>query len=158
MEVRRIKPEEEKSFLRMEREMLYPELSLKKMQQWVDGEGSYAPLIFVLDEAGEIVGGAVWEIYEHLDATQIVLHLDAFFIKEKWRGQGFGRQLLNESLAAARIEYWEKGLRLVGFIIETTSLAEGAVDFYRKALNFPYSLVTRRMGKADVTVFLVTCE
>lgn len=156
MEIRKIRPEEEREFLQLEHETIYPELKKREFQRWIEGEGRYRILSFVLEEKEEIVGGAVWEIQDHLGPTQIALQLDAIFIKEGWRRKGLGRQLFYQSLELAKKEYMKSGLKPVGILIQTTSLDRGAVDFYRSILkNFSYSEVTQKMDGAEVTVFLV---
>ena len=156
MKVRKMEIEEK--FVEMERIAIWPELFSEVMKKWVAGEGRYTPVGFVLEKEGEIIGGAVLEVQDHLSPEQVILQLEGFFVREGYRRQGFGRKLLDESLRAARDEYQKKGLKVVGILIETTSLNEGAVTFYKNSLNFPYSIVTQKMGKVDTTVFLVSCE
>lgn len=132
MKVRKMRPEEEEIVVRMERKAIYPELSLKKMQQWIDGEAIYNPLTFVLENKGEIIGGVRWEIQDYLDETRIILHLDGLFIEEKWRKQRLGRRLLLESLDAAKLYYQNQGLKVMGLLIQTT---EEAARFYQKIFS-----------------------
>ena len=97
---------------------------------------------------------------DHLDSIRVVLQLDAIFVKRERRRQGLGYQLLQKSLAEARAHYSDYGLTVVGLLIQTTDLDEGAADFYRSsldALDMSYSVVNQRMGEDIVTVFLVAC-
>jgi GNAT superfamily N-acetyltransferase len=152
---------EEETFLGSEKEAIYPELSDEGMRRWVGGEEPYASLLFVLDDEGSIVGGAVWNAQDHLDSIRVVLQLDAIFVKRERRHQGLGYHLLGRSLAAARAHYAKYGLKVVGFLIQTTDLDESAADFYRNSLEklgLSYSMTSQRMGKTNVTVFLVSCE
>jgi len=146
-----------RKFLKEERKAIYPELTIKQFQDWVDGENPpYALLQYALvDDSQEIIGGAVVEVHDHLDEKRVLLVLDAIWVKSGWRRKGLGRQLLQETFEEARRYYQKHGLNPVGIMIQTTSLDEGAAEFYHQSINPPYSVTEQEMDGVKIVVFLV---
>lgn len=130
MDVRLMGPGEKKAFLALEREAIYPELPEDVWNDWINGEEGYEPLCYVLKgEDGEIIGGAVFEIQDHLTPEEVVLQFDALFVKESQRRKGYGGQLITEALEMARLEYKKRGLCAVALLAQNTSLDIGAREF-----------------------------
>jgi GNAT superfamily N-acetyltransferase len=83
------------------------------------GEEKFQRLCYVLRTANqEIVGGALGEIYWDW------FHLDLMWVKEEFRGRGYGRQLLT----AVEDEARQRGAKNV--FLDTFSFQ--APDFYRQ--------------------------
>jgi len=104
----------------------------------------------------EIVGGAVWEIQDILERNKIILQLDALFVRKGHRRKGYGTKIFEESLKQA-IE-WYKGFKIVGLVIQTTSL-EGTKEFYEKTLKrlrLSNSVAKQKVGDIEIIVFLIS--
>ncbi len=140
------------------RQNIWPLLPPKTMRQWWNEEGPYEPKSFALiDDKGDIIGGAIWEIYDHYDVNEVVLDLGAFYVVQDRRRERLGRQLFLQSLAEARNRLMSSDLKVVGLFIEST---EEAAPFYREVLTelgFPFSELSRKIGKLKPTFFIVDC-
>lgn len=120
-----------KTVMEIEQKELYLELKREQIQQWMEGEGVFAPQSFVALLNGEIVGFCVFEIYE-INGKEIIVSLDAIAIKKLYQKKGIGRYLLEISLKQAR-KYWEKEFKVKGLIIETGT--DEATGFYEKVFS-----------------------
>lgn len=155
MQVRRVKAKEQSLMLEGARDNIWTSLPIETMKAWWEEDGPYKPnSFFVTDEQENVVGAASWSIYDHYSAEEIVLDLELFYIQENQKRKGLGRQLFCESLVQTRRALESHDLLVVGLFIEST--VEGA-PFYRKVLGelkFPFSELSRRIGKLNPTVFL----
>ena len=92
---------------------------LSAYNQQQAGDENFERLCFALQtEPGEIVGGALGEIYWGW------FHLDLLWVQEELRGRGYGQRLLQAAEEAAR----QRGARQV--FLDTFSFQ--APDFYRR--------------------------
>lgn len=80
---------------------------------------------FVIDADGKVVGGG--GLAPLKGAGKHTCELQKFYILADWRGHGYGRQLLEESLGAARAFGFKRAY------IETTAQMNHAAALYRHA-------------------------
>lgn len=82
-------------------------------------------IYFVIDDNGKIVGGGGLSSLKGGDAD--TCELQKFYILPEWRGMGYGQQLLDKSLKAARAFGFKRAY------IETTAQMNHAAALYRHA-------------------------
>ena len=152
---------DKKEFLEQERKAIYPDLGRRAFDAWIQGMPLYQPLYIGLVTEDELIGGAVVEIQDFLTKDEILLQLDALWIKEAWRRRGLGSLLLQETFKKARSYYQRYQMNPIGILIQTTSLDEGAETFYRKFLttHYPFKETKLKMGGGvEIICFLVSFQ
>ena len=154
---------DKKEFLEQERKAIYPDLGRRAFDAWIQGRPLYQPLyIGLVTEDELLIGGAVVEIQDFLKKDEILLQLDALWIKETWRRRGLGSLLLQRTFEEAQSYYQRHLLKACGILIQTTSLDEGAETFYRKFFrryNYKFKETKLKMGGGvEIICFLVSFQ
>lgn len=88
--------------------------------------------IYVVDLAGQIIGYSAWTEKSGF-RKESVFELEQIAVAEKFRGQGFGKFLIEESLKMVKICLEERGSSLKAILISTRTDNE-AQRLYRKVL------------------------
>ena len=118
---------------------IYPDSDEEKIKDWLKANNNSYSRWFVIT-VGEIVGAISWEI-EDVDTNKCSLEIGFLAIYRKYQKQGFGRQLIFESL-----EQVKKILPFpLSFVIVMADDKESQ-KFYQKVLH-PYKVTKEPHGR-----------
>ncbi|MDP2926876.1 MAG: GNAT family N-acetyltransferase [bacterium] len=145
--VRRMRESEKMTFYRYERAEMYPSLTAADIGRWYDGIGKFAYRYYVLmDDRGEMLGGAILELYDFLKDGRAILDFVAMWIRQEYQRQGLGTFLFKEALRRAMKEIPTGALHI------ETNTAQG---FYRKVL--PAGFKEMSIEASDETITFFAC-
>jgi ribosomal protein S18 acetylase RimI-like enzyme len=122
------------------------EISMEKLEK--DGFGTN-PLFhfFVAESDGKIIGLALFFTYYSTWKGKSV-YIEDLFVKEKFRGQGIGKKLLNEVVKYSRENDFDN------VIWQVLASNQSAIDFYRSVgANLDNKWINCRLNKADIKSF-----
>lgn len=128
VKIRRAIEKEIEEILKIEQKEIYPELTLKQMQDWEEGEEPFYQE-FVAEVDNEIVGSVTLEIRD-VKEKEVVAELLQISVEGKAQKMGVGTKLLRTSLAMMEKRCSKEGFRLVGLIVQTGT--DEATGFYEK--------------------------
>jgi hypothetical protein len=158
VDVLRIEPSEK--VYDVQRRNLYPFLSKKEMEGWMEDKGVLRIRWFGAFIDQQLVGVVAWEVYdihryEPNGPKFVILDLYTMEVEKNFRDTSIGKKLFSESLVQTIADLSQGGFIVGALQIETY----GATGFYEKvlsSLSYSYETETREiMPGCPITVFWV---